>query len=281
MNYGTYGSDLIMVQIPVGDVVAAAQALGLAGRWALAEDLLASSGPASPDERAALALTAAQVAVDGDFWQRTATAGPALERAAEALQAAAPDPLLAFDLAFLRLRQDYFAELLAPGGPRFGPDGRDPAAVDEFARRADRLRHEAPDERRGGEATFYAGLIEDNLRGDSAAARPLFAAAVAAGEATGDGLLTSEALRHLGYLDDQAGQPDLAREQWQRATALRQRAGCVPLTLAQQLLIAEMTASRDPAAARPAVAEIRRWAQALGLVMLTAQADALLTGAGG
>ena len=271
-----------MVQIPAEQVVEAVRALALAGRWSAAEQLLCAVQDAAPPERAALAVAAADAAVDGDFWRRTTTAGPALERAAREVAAAGTGPQatrLGYDLDMLRLRQDYFAELFGPDGPRFGPDGRDMAVVDELAGRARRLREGAPDRGRAGQAGFWAGVIEDNLRGDSAAARPLFAAGVAAGEQSGDDLLASESLRHLGYLNHQAGDPELAREQWQRATVLRQRSGCVPLTLAQQLLIAEMAAADAADAAdavRPQVEEIGRWAQALGLTVLTEQAGALL-----
>jgi hypothetical protein len=288
-----------MVQIPAEQVVEAARALRLAGRWSVAEQLLAAVGGAAPGERAALAVAAADVAVDGDFWRATTTAGPALERAAQELAAwelaaweldarelagaaaGAPAARLRCDLELLRLRQDYYAELLGPDGPRFGPGGRDPAVIDELAARARRLRASAPDRSGAGEAAFCAGLVEDNLRGDSAAARPLFAEGVAAGEESGDDLLASESLRHLGYLNHQAGEPELARQQWQRATVLRQRAGCVPLTLAQQLLIAQMAAADGAAAVRPQVEEIRRWAQELGLPVLIAQADALLASGAG
>jgi hypothetical protein len=273
-----------MVQISAEQVVEAARALRLAGRWSVAEQLLAAVGDAAPGERAALAVAAADVAVDGDFWRATTTAGPALELAARELAGAAagaPAARLRCDLELLRLRQDYYAELLGPDGPRFGPGGRDPAVIDELAARARRLRASAPDRSGAGEAAFCAGLVEDNLRGDSAAARPLFAEGVAAGEESGDDLLASESLRHLGYLNHQAGEPELARQQWQRATVLRQRAGCVPLTLAQQLLIAQMAAADGAAAVTPQVEEIRRWAQELGLPVLIAQADALLAAGAG
>jgi hypothetical protein len=273
-----------MVQIPVERVVEAVRALRLAGRWGVAERVLAAAGDGAPDERAALAVAAADVAVDGDFWRGTTTAGPALERATRELAtwelAGAGESLtatkLAHDVELMRLRQDYFAELRGPDGPRFGPDGRDPAVIDGLAARARRLREAAPDRAGAGEAAFCAGVIEDNLRGDSAAARPLFTEGVAAGEQSGDDLLASESLRHLGYLNHQAGDPELAREQWQRATVMRQRNGCVPLTLAQQLLIAEIAAADGEAGVAPQVEEIRRWAQALGVQPLIGQADALL-----
>lgn len=267
-----------MVQIPVDQVIEAARALRLAGRWPLAGQLLAEASTDSPAERAALALAGAEVAVDGDFWLGTDTAAMAIGQAAEAVAQTGQEA--SFDLEFFRLRRDYFSELIGPEGPKFGPDGRDPAAVDDLMRRAGRLRQNAPDQSLGGQASFYAGVIADNLRGDPAAARPLFTAALAAGEQSGDDLLTAEALRHLGYLNDQAGDRELAMSQWRRATRLRQRAGCVPLTLAQQLLIAEVTVREDPGGTLPLVAGVRDWAAGLGIGLLVAQADALLSAEG-
>jgi tetratricopeptide (TPR) repeat protein len=268
-----------MLQIPAGQVIDAAQALKLAGRWALAGQLLAAASADTPAERAAVSMARATIAADADFWHQRASEGA--ETAAEEVISfitdgageAAELTLLRYDLELLRLQRDYSAEL-------FRSDGRDPVALDELAARARHLRETAPDRGRSGSAAFWAGVIEDNLRGDPVAARALFTEALAAGEETGDDLLTAYALRHLGWANDQAGHPGLAREQWRRAAELRQRAGCVPLTLAQQLLIAEMTVKDDPGTALPVAAEVRQWAAALGITMLETGAAALLEAAG-
>lgn len=273
-----------MLQIPAGQVIDAAHALKLAGRWALAGQLLAAASADTPAERAAVSMAKATIAADADFWHRTASAETgAAEEAAEkdislVTEAAGPDAeltLLHYDLELLRLQRAYTTELFRPDGP----EGRDPAVPDELAARARNLRETAPDRRRSGSAAFWAGVIDDNLRGDAASARALFTEAAAAGEETGDDLLTAYALRHLGYANDQAGDAELARQQWRRAAELRQRAGCVPLTLAQQLLIAEMTVKDDPGTALPVAAEVRQWAAALGITILEAGAAALLEGA--
>ena len=275
-----------MLQIPAGQVIDAAQALKLAGRWALAGQLLAAASADTPAERAAVSMAKATVAVDADFWHRTASPGAqaavaeATSFITEAAGADAELTVLRYDLEMLRLQRDYSTELFRPDGPESGPGGRDPAVLDELAARARHLRETAPDRRRAGSAAFWAGVIDDNLRGDAASARSLFTEAVAIGEETGDDLLTSYGLRHLGYANDQAGDAGLARQQWRRAVELRQRAGCVPLTLAQQLLVAEATVKDDPGTALPVAAEVRQWAAALGIAILETGAAGLLEGAG-
>jgi len=262
-----------MAEIPADRLADAARALMLAGRWAQAAGLLEAAVPAGDAERAVLAVADAEVAVDEDFWARTKRGASAAERAR---LAAAGDPVLSFEAEFLTLKHDYAAELLGPDGPRFGPEGRDGRIIDDLAARAARLRDAAPDQRHAAAATFYAGLIEDNLRGDSAAGRSLFAQALTEAEQAGDDLVISEALRHLGYHAGEAGHPDQARQMWERSTELRQRAGAVPYVLSQQLLLAGLareTGDRD--AARVLAGQVRGWARALGIGLLESGAAAI------
>jgi hypothetical protein len=138
-----------MAEIAAQPLAAAARTLMLAGRWDQATALLSlAAGDAA--ERAVLAVAEAEVAVDHDFWCRTDRGSSVLPRASAALASAPEDPVLAYDLEFLRLRHDYAAELFGPGGvPRFGPDGREAAVIDGLAARAERLRAAAPDQARG------------------------------------------------------------------------------------------------------------------------------------
>ena len=116
---------------------------------------------------------------------------------------------------------------------------------------------------------FYAGVIEDNLRGDGAAARSEFASALTAAEEAGDELTASEALRHLGYQASEAGETGRARQMWERSTEQRQRTGAVPFVLSQQLLLAGLAReSGDTDAARAVAEQVRRWARALGIGLL-------------
>jgi len=265
-----------VADIAVGQLAAAARALMLGGRWVQATALLSAAADADGAERAVLAVAEAEVAVDHDFWCRTGRGSSALDRATAAVADAPADAVLAFDLEFLRLRHDYAEELFGPGGrtPRFGPAGRDTAVIEDLAARAGRLRDTAPDRGRGAAATFYAGLITDNLRGDGAAARSAFAAAL---ETADDDLTVSEALRHLGYHAAEAGQADQARQMWERSAELRQRAGAVPYALSQQLMLAGLARDTgDLAGARAVAGEVGRWARALDIGILAARAAELL-----
>ena len=276
-----------MAEIAAEPLAAAARALMLAGRWDQAASLLSLAAGADEAERAVLAVAEAEVAVDHDFWCRTDRGSSVLPRARSAVAGAAGaagspalafdvegSPALAFDVEFLQLRHDYAKELFGPGGaPRFGPSGRDFAAVEELAARADRLRAAAPDRGRGAAATFYAGLVADNLRGDGAAARSLFTAAL---EAASDDLVESEALRHLGYHLSEDGEVEPARQMWERSTELRQRAGAVPYVLSQQLLLAGLARDTgDRCEARSVAGQVRGWARALGIGILEAGAAEL------
>jgi tetratricopeptide (TPR) repeat protein len=263
-----------MAEIAAAPLAAAARALTLAGQWTQAAALLAAAVGANDAERAVLAIAEAQVAVDHDFWCRTKHGSSALPRASAAVADGPTDPVLAFDLELLQLRYSYAQELFgADGSPRFGPFGRDASVIDDLAARAGRLRAAAPDQGRSAAATFYAGLIEDNLRGDGAAARSAFAAALAAAQ---DDLTESEALRHLGYHLAEAGDAEQARQMWERSTELRQRAGAVPYVLSQQLLQAGLARDTgDPDGARAVAGQVARWARALGIAILEAGAAEL------
>lgn len=266
-----------MTEIAAGSLAAAARDLMLAGRWDHATTLLSRVAGANDAERAVLAVAEAEVAVDQDFWCRTDRGSSVLARASAAVANASDDPALAYDLEFLRLRHEYAEALFGRDGmPRFGPGGRDAAVIDDLAARAERLRAAAPDQGRGAAATFYAGLIADNLRGDRVAARTAFAAALSAAEEAGDDLTVSEALRHLGYHHGEAGDTGRARQMWERSAELRERAGAVPFALSQQLLLAGLARDTgNPDQARAVAGQVRRWARALGVAVLEAGAAEL------
>lgn len=268
-----------MAEADGGLLLDAARALMLAGRWELADRLLASIETGGQGERAALALARAQVAVELRQWRGAGDPEPAIGVAAALIDAAA-DAEAAFDLDLLRLFRDYWVELEPEAGtpPHFGPDGRDPARLDELRDRAQRLVAAAPDGRRAARAAFYAGLVADNLRGEPADAEVLFARALAACRPGADDDFASEALRHLGGSAQAAGDPDLARQRWERSAELAQQAGWLPLALAQQALLAELASDAgDQAGAALLAREVRRWAAAIGLGRLESQAAAIGT----
>ena len=262
-------------------LIAAARALILAGQWEVADRLLASIQASDQAERVAVALARAQIAVELRQWRGTGDPAPAIGIAA-AVIAAAADTEAAFDLSLLRLFRDYWAELVPADGtpPHLGPEGRDPATLDELRDRAEHLTAAAPDRRRAARAALHAGLIADNLRGEPARAEDLFTRALAACRPGPDDDVASEALRHLGGTAQAAGDRPLARQRWERSAGLAQRAGWLPLALAQQALLAELAAEEgDKDGARALAREVRRWATALGLSRLEAQAAAIDSGA--
>jgi hypothetical protein len=173
---------------------------------------------------------------------------------------------------------DYWTVLTSTdhGGPESGPEGRDPAVLAELTRRAERLTTAAPDQRRRARAFFCDGLIADNLRGEHARGEALFFQSLAACEPGDDDDYASEALRHLGGVAQDNGDLALARERWERSTELAQRAGWLTLALAQQVLLAELSAEEGDTAGAVALAtEVRRWAHALGMPRHEAQAAAI------
>jgi len=260
------------VNIPVEDLVAAAQELALAARWERAAALLG----AAPDHPR-LALAAAAVAVEADWHADTSTA-------AERIAAVDPDrldPNDRWDLEFLGLRDEYRRRLRTPD--------------EGVRRRAGRLRATAPDEGRRGWAEMYLGLIADNLFDDHGAAPAHYASALqrsaapgigtassgveTLGASAGDDLLRREALRHLGGHDHDNGEHRRALERWQEATAAGARAGNVPGTLSQQMLLAVLARDEgDEAGATALAREVARWAEAIGANRIAAQATGFLGG---
>lgn len=265
--------------LPAPEVVAAALALAKAGRWQRAASLLDAAAVTDAGARVALTLAAAEVALDSDWFAGTRHAPDRLRAAERACADADHDRRSAWDLAFLRLRQEYGDQIRGAAGPVLGPQGKDPAVLADLRRRADDLCDEAADDVRRGWAQMYRGLIADNLFAERTAAPASYEAALLAGDGADD-LLAREALRHLGDHDHDDGRPERALARWNRATELGARAGAVPGTLSQQLLLAVLARDRgDHAGAAALAGEIARWAAALGAAGIAAQATAFLAGA--
>ncbi|MET7478006.1 hypothetical protein ABZT17_27090 [Streptomyces sp. NPDC005648] len=256
------------------ELLAAARELSLAGRWDRALRLLdatTAAGPASA--RGRLARAAAEVALESDWFRRTDLATDRLAAAGKVSDDAD------WDLGFTRLKHDYYGLLRGDGRVRFGPGGRDPEALRSLRDRAHALRDRAPDQARGGWAEMYTGLITDNLFAERTTARTHYEAALRAGESAGDDPLVREALRHLGDQDHDGGDHQAALDRWRRATEVGARAGAVPGTLAQQMLLAVLTRDAgDEAGARARAEEVARWAGALGAEHIRAQATGFLAG---
>lgn len=267
------------VALSADDVVAAARELARAGRWRTAADLLDAAVADDPRARARLALAAAEVALESDWFCRTGLADGRLGVADELRAHLAPDEV--WDLEFVRVRHDYGSLVFSGDGFSPGPWGKDPAAVDALRCRAEKLCADAPGGTRHGWARFYLGVILDNVCAERDTAPTHYEAALAAGEGGdgGDPLLAREALRHLGTHDHDEGDRDLAAKRWTRATSLGAGAGNVPGTLTQQLLLAVLARDvGDEASAVLLAGEVARWATALGAAAIEAQARAFVAG---
>ncbi|MDQ0766331.1 hypothetical protein [Streptomyces canus] len=260
--------------VELDELLASARELALAGRWERALRLLDATTCATAGDRARLALAAAEVALQSDWFGGTDLTAGRAEQAEKESSGTDWDP------AFVRLRHDYFRLLRSEGTFRPGPDGKDPEALAGLRRDAHDLREDAPDEVRRGWASMYLGLIADNLFAERTAAPAHYEAALGAGESGGDDLLVREALRHLGDHDHDAGDHEGALERWRRATALGARAGMVPGVLTQQMLLAVLARDTgDEAGATALAREIARWAEAIGADHVHTQAAGFLAGA--
>jgi tetratricopeptide (TPR) repeat protein len=237
-----------MAHLDIESLLAAVRDLVRGGRWATARDLLAAVEPANAHDAGAIAVAAAEAEVDQAFFTRRAPdetlLATARDRAADSAQAWTAD--------FAQLRASYAAQLFT----KFS--GATPDS-DELAAEADRLAGRAPGPAARAYVTFYQGLIAGVLRDDDDAAEAHWQAALD----TDDEYVRSYALRHLGWVADEAGRRDEALELWRESTRLRQRAGFVPGVLAQ-LVVQE-------GGATPVVAG---WADALGIAATIAAVSA-------
>lgn len=250
---------------PADEIATAAVQLARAGRWDAAEHLLAATESEGIQDSAALALAQVEVAIESDLFRGTARTADALANAEPVVRAAA-DPVKIWDLELGRIRQRYAAAL------------QHRATADaELTAKAHAAFDTAPDRSRAGWAAFYHGVIADNLEQDGNRARELYELALSAAGASGDELLASYALRHLGGHAEDRGDLVTARELAERSAELRARTGFVPGVLAQQVILASLAAAEgDESAARAIASEVRRWADALGLHGVAGQARSLL-----
>ncbi len=266
-------------RVSVPALVAAALALSRAAQWDQAFAILDVTEPATQAGRTALAIAAAHVAVECDYVTASRGAADRIEHARQ-LVSASPTPGEQWTVAYLQLRLSYWQALHGPdGSAHFGPDGRDSAELDALRDEAQRLRDSAPTSVARGWAEMCLGWITDNLYGQRDLAPQHYSAGLQAGETAGDGLLVREALRHLGDHDHDRGDHAAALDRWQRATAAGARAGTVPGTLSQQLVLAVLARDAgDEAGAQLLATEVARWADAIGAVGIRAQATAFLSG---
>jgi hypothetical protein len=260
-----------MVSMELDPVLAAVAALRLAGRWDVALALLAATNATSDADRLVLAMAVAETEVDASLWREDVQPRGALDRAAALLDATSADPgpdgsalaETAWQLDYLQMRRSYHAALHA----------RDSSAGAKLDDWAERLRATAPDSRRAGWAAFFGGVIADNLLDEPATAHERYALARTAAESSGDELLESYALRHLGDHAQTAGDLDAAGAAWERSTSLRERLGFVPGTVAQRLTLAELRLAEGDAPGAAALAiDVARAVRAMALPLWLANA---------
>jgi hypothetical protein len=162
--------------------LAAARQLQRAGQWDLAVDMLA----AEPPDPTTAALRA-DILVDRHWW--------CLDRAAEAQQAVtglAEDHSNSALAALLDAQLRYTRAMF---GTQFGvhPDPDDALLAEQAFRQA------TDDERLRGWATFWLGVLADNLHHDQASAANRYAHALQLADIDDDQLLVSYVVRHQGF----------------------------------------------------------------------------------
>jgi tetratricopeptide (TPR) repeat protein len=222
-----------MAYLDIESLITVARDLARGGRWAPAQALLAAAEAADAHEAGAIAVAAADAEADRAFWMRHVADPDVLATARELATGA----VQVWTAGFAQLRADYAPQLWT----RIAGEPPDDEAVARLAAAAERLAETAPDPASRAYATFYRGLIAGVLQDDSVAGEKYYRAAAE----TDDEYVRSYALRHLGWVADEAGRPDEAIKLWRESTRLRQRVGFVPGTLAQlQLIVAHTSVQR-------------------------------------
>jgi len=143
-------------------------------------------------------------------------------------------------------------------------EAEDPRELTDFERAAE-LYAALGDVRGEGEALFWLGTVHQVVRGDSATAQPYFERSYALAGQVGDRLTMSYAVRHLGFIDMDAGRLDDARAKLEESVALRRAVGFAPGVAAAILALAQLAHGRgDPDEARAHVDEAEAVAKSCG-----------------
>jgi tetratricopeptide (TPR) repeat protein len=97
-----------------------------------------------------------------------------------------------------------------------------------------------PADTRGiAESLFHVGLVHQVVREDGPGSQPYFEKSYRLAQEAGDDVLTSYAVRHLGWTRQEAGDVEGARAAFEESLRLRERAGFVAGTGAAALALAE------------------------------------------
>jgi tetratricopeptide (TPR) repeat protein len=97
-----------------------------------------------------------------------------------------------------------------------------------------------PADTRGiAESLFHIGLVHQVIRGDGPRSRSFFEESDRLAREAGDEVLTSYAVRHLGWTRQEEGDHEGARDAFEESLRLRERAGFVPGVGAAALALAQ------------------------------------------
>jgi tetratricopeptide (TPR) repeat protein len=128
------------------------------------------------------------------------------------------------------------------------PDaGETPEEMSLFERALE-IREGLGDRRGAAESFFQIGLVHQIARQDEEAARRCFRRSYELADEVGDGVLMSYAIRHLGYLEQAAGNLDGAEAAFRESLQLREAAGWEPGVAPAQLALAAPLAVKNRAA---------------------------------
>ena len=149
-----------------------------------------------------------------------------------------------------------------------------PEELPAFERAAD-LYRALGDEGGEAEAQFWIGCFHQVVRDDNASAVPYLTAASELARKTGDQLILSYALRHLGVAAHMAGDLDDARALLEESTALRRTLGFTAGVAANLVgLIYVVAAQGRPDDAQALADEATELAASSGAVMISTQIEA-------
>lgn len=115
------------------------------------------------------------------------------------------------------------------------------------------------------DALFWVGCWHQVVKGDGLAGRPYFEQSYALAKSVDDRMTMSYAIRHLGFVDKDAGRFDQAREQLTESVTLRREIGFRPGEAAGLVALAHLAAETgDPSAAFHHLDEAQSVAESCG-----------------
>lgn len=153
----------------------------------------------------------------------------------------------------------------------------DPRELELFCRSLE-LAREAGDERLESWAEFWIGIVHQVVRDDHDRSLPHFQAAYDWAKRSGDTLLRSYAIRHLGFAWYDQGSREQGRRALEESVELRRADGFLPGVAAGLLTLAEIAGEEERSDdARRLLVEAKQAADASGATAFGARIDAALT----